>query len=121
MSIHRSDEQVVRDAQTAIAATGIQRALDAGSVTFSDYPPGQAEQILAGLPDAAEMDVPTSVRLPAALHRQLRQYAEEHQTTASALIRQWVEQMLTVPERTISLADAVRVLSTLPGQDQHAA
>ena len=121
MSTDREDEQVVRDAQAAIAATGIQQALTAGEMTFTDYPPDQAQQVLAGLPSADDMDVPTSVRLPAVLHRQLRAYAVEHQTTASALIREWVEQMLTVADRPISLADAVRVLSTLPSRDQHAA
>jgi hypothetical protein len=29
--------------------------------------------------------------------------------------------MLTIPDRPISLAKAVRVLSTLPSQDHHAA
>jgi predicted DNA-binding protein len=65
--------------------------------------------------------VPTSVRLPLPLHQRLRAYAEEHDTTASALIRQWVEQMLAVPDRPISLADAVRALSTLPTQGQQRA
>ena len=111
----------MRDAQAAIAATEIRQALTDGGMTFTDYAPAVADEVLAGLPSADEMDVPTSVRLPSALHRKLRAYAEEHQTTASALIREWVEQMLTVPDRPISLADAVRVLSTLPSQDQHAA
>jgi predicted DNA-binding protein len=123
VSTNRKDEQVVRDAQAAIAATQVQQALDAGAMTFTGYSPAEAESVLAGLPPAEELDVPTSVRLPAELHRKLRGYAEQHQTTASALIREWVEQMLTVPDRPISLADAVRVLSTLPSQDdqQHAA
>lgn len=118
---NHGDDQVVRDAQAAIAATGIQQALIDGGMTFTDYPPGQVGAVLSGLPPAEELDVPTSVRLPAELHRKLRGYAEQHQTTASALIREWVEQMLTVPDRPISLADAVRVLSTLPSQDQQAA
>jgi predicted DNA-binding protein len=121
VSTDRGDEQVVRDAQAAIAATQIQQALTDGAMTFTDYPTAGVAEILAGLPSPEEMDVPTSVRLPAGLHRKLRAYAEEHQTTASALIREWVEQMLTMPDRPISLADAVRVLSTLPSQDQHAA
>jgi predicted DNA-binding protein len=117
---HR-DGQVVRDAQATIAATEIQQALAEGAMTFTDYPPAEAATVLAGLPPAEELDVPTSVRLPAELHRKLRGYAEQHQTTVSALIREWVEQMLTVPDRPISLADAVRVLSTLPSQDQQQA
>jgi predicted DNA-binding protein len=121
MSMDRADEQVVRDAQATIAATQVQQALIDGTMTFTDYPAAAADEILAGLPSAEEMDVPTSVRLPAGLHRKLRAYAEQHQTTASALIREWVEQMLTIPDRPISLADAVRVLSTLPSQDRHAA
>ena len=89
-----------------------------GTMTFTDYPAEQADQVLDALPLAEELDVPTSVRLPATLHRKLRAYAEEHDTTASTLIRQWVEQMLTLPDRPISLADALRVLSTLPTQNQ---
>jgi predicted DNA-binding protein len=65
--------------------------------------------------------VPTSVRLPYPVYQRLRTYAEEHGTTASTLIHQWVEQMLTVPDRPISLADAVRALSTLPSQGHRAA
>jgi hypothetical protein len=111
VSTDREHEQVVRDARAAIAATQIQQALTDGAMTFTDYPTAGVAEILAGLPSPEEMDVPTSVRLPAGLHRKLRAYAEEHQTT---------EQMLTIPDRPISLADAVRVLSTLPSQDQHA-
>ena len=119
MSTNHGDDQAVRDAEAAIAATQIQQALADGAMTFTDYPPTEADSILTGLPPAEELDVPTSVRLPAELHRKLRGYAEQHQTTASALIREWVEQMLTVPDRPISLADAVRVLSTLPSQGKH--
>jgi hypothetical protein len=112
VSTDHEDDQVVRDAQAAIAATQIQQALTDGAMTFTDYPQAEAGTVLAALPPAEELDVPTSVRLP----------AEQHQTTASALLREWVEQMLTVPDRPISLADAVRVLSTLPSQgQQHAA
>jgi predicted DNA-binding protein len=120
MSGHNEDErQTLRDAQAMVAAEQIHQAMTDGTLTFGDYPPDEAEQILAALPAAADLDattVPTSVRLPYPLHQQLRAYAEEHDTTASSLIRQWVEQMLTVPDRPISLADAVRALSTLPAQ-----
>ena len=122
MSTHHEDEQALRDAQAAIAGVQIRQAMTDGTMTFTDYPAEQAEEILASLPSADELDVPTSVRLPAALHRRLRAYADEHGTTASTLIRQWVDQMLTVPDGPISLADAMRVLSTLPTQgQQHAA
>lgn len=113
MSIHE-DEQALRDARATVASAQVRQAITDGTMTFTDYGPGRAEQILGALPPADDLDVPTSVRLPAALHRRLRDYAEEHQTSASALIRLWVEQMLTVPDRPISLADAVRALSTLP-------
>lgn len=122
VSTNNGDQQVVRDGQAALAGAEIRQALTGGDMTFTDYPAAQAATVLAGLPSAEELDVPTSVRLPAELHRRLRGYAEVHQTSASALIREWVEQMLTVPDRPISLADAVRVLSTLPSQgEQHAA
>lgn len=123
MTDHHEDEQVLRDAQATIAAAQIRQAMTDDTMTFTDYPAEKAEEILAALPQADELDtVPTSVRLPVALHRKLRAYAEVHQTTTSALLREWTEQMLTVSDRPISLADAVRVLSTLPTQDQqHAA
>lgn len=117
MSGHDNDDQALRDAQATAAAEQIHQAMTEGAMTFGDYPPEQTEQILASLPSAADLDtatVPTSVRLPLPLHQHLRAYADQHGTTASALIRQWVEQMLAVPDRPISLADAVRALSTLP-------
>lgn len=121
MSTHHEDEQVLHDAQAAIAAAQIRQAITDDVMTFTDYPAVQTREILDSLPAADELTVPTSVRLPMALHTRLRAYADAHQTTASALLREWVEQMLTVSDRPISLADAVRVLSTLPTQDQHRA
>jgi len=117
VSGHDEDDQTLHDAQATVAAERVRQAMTNGEMTFSDYPPEQAEQILAELPagaDAASTTVPTSVRLPYPVYQKLRAYAEEHGTTASTLIRQWVEQMLTLPDRPISLADAVRALSTLP-------
>lgn len=113
------DEQALRDAEATIASARVRQAMTDGTMTFTDYDPVRSRQILDALPPADELDVPTSVRLPAALHRRLRDYAEEHQTSASALIRLWVEQMLTVPDRPISLADAVRALSGLPPSQSH--
>jgi len=117
-------DRALREAQATVAAEQVRQAVDAGTMTFGEYTPEQAEQVLASLPPAEDLDkttVPTSVRLPLAVYQRLRAHAEEHGTTASTLIRQWVEQMLTVPDRPISLADAVRALSTLPSQDQQAA
>lgn len=116
-----SDEygQVLHQAQATVEAEQIGRAMDEGTMTFEDYPAEEAEQILASLPAEVDLEattVPTSVRLPYPVYQRLRAYAEEHDTTASSLIRQWVEQMLTVPDRPISLADAVRVLSVLPSR-----
>jgi hypothetical protein len=59
VSTDRGDEQVVRDAQAAIAATQIQQALTDGAMTFTDYPTAGVGEILAGLPSPEEMDVPT--------------------------------------------------------------
>lgn len=123
MNGHDEHDQVLRDAQATVAAEQIRQAMTDDTMTFGDYPPEEAEQVLAGLPDA-NLDastVPTSVRLPYPVYQKLRAYADEHGTTASTLIRQWVEQMLTVSDRPISLADAVRALSTLPTQDQQQA
>ncbi len=124
MSRHdEENERALRDARATAAAEQVRQALADGTMTFSDYPPEQAGQILAALP-TEELDtttVPTSVRLPLPLHQRLRAYAEEHGTSASALIRQWVEQMLAVPDRPISLADAVRALSVLPTQGEQRA
>lgn len=122
MSTYHEDEQAMRDAQATVAAVQVREAMDAGTLTFEDFTPEESERVLTSLPTDVDLDatvVPTSVRLPYAVHQRLRAYAEEHDTTASTLIRQWVEQMLTVPDRPISLADAVRVLSTLPAKDQH--
>jgi len=113
------DDQALREARATIASAQVRQALTDDTMTFTDYDPERCGQILDALPPAGELDVPTSVRLPAALHRRLRDYAEEHQTSASALIRLWVEQMLTVPDRPISLADAVRALSGLPPAQSH--
>lgn len=124
MSGHDEDNQVLRDAQATVAAEQVRQAMADGTMTFGDYPPEQAKAILDSLPPAEGLDnatVPTSVRLPLPLHQKLRAYAEEHGTTSSALIRQWVEQMLTVPDRPISLADALRALSTLPPQGRQSA
>lgn len=123
MSGHDEGDQELRDAQATVAAAQIRQAMTEGTLTFTDYPPEQAERLLAA-PPPGEPDtttVPTSIRLPLPLHQKLRAYAEEHGTTASTLIREWVEQMLTVPDRPISLADAVRALSTLPTQGQQQA
>lgn len=117
-------DQVLREAQATVAADQVRQAMDAGTVTFGEYPPEEAERVLAALPPVEGLDkttVPTSVRLPYPVYERLRAHAQEHGTTASTLIRQWVEQMLAVPDRPISLADAVRALSTLPSQDQRAA
>ena len=117
-------DQALRQARATVEADQVYQAMAEGTLTFEEYPSGQAEQFLAALPatcDLADTTVPTSVRLPYPVYQRLRAYAEDHGTTASALIRQWVEQMLTVPDRPISLADAVRVLSTLPSQSQQAA
>ncbi|HWH00053.1 MAG TPA: hypothetical protein VNV66_12205 [Pilimelia sp.] len=126
MTGHERDEydQALREAQATVAGEQVARAMDEGTLTVTDLPPEQAEQVLTALPPA-DLDastVPTSVRLPYPVYQRLRAYAEAHNTTASTLIRQWVEQMLAVPDRPISLADAVRALSTLPSQgQQHAA
>ncbi|GGQ85959.1 hypothetical protein [Couchioplanes azureus] len=126
MSEHDDEAaQALREAQATVAAAQVRDALDTGTLTFGeDFTPQEAEGVLASLPADADLDattVPTSVRLPYPVHQRLRAYAEEHGTTASTLIRQWVEQMLAVPDRPISLADAVRALSTLPPQGQHRA
>ncbi|GGM22617.1 hypothetical protein ACFFX1_11020 [Dactylosporangium sucinum] len=114
-------DEALRDAQAAVVAGQVHQAMTDGTLTFSDLPPDEAARVLAELPPAEDLEtatVPTSVRLPVPVHKRLRAYAEDHGTTASTLIRQWVEQMLAVPDRPISLADAVRALSTLPAQDQ---
>jgi predicted DNA-binding protein len=116
--------EALNEAQATVEADQIYRAMEEGTLTFGEYSPAESEQILASLPtevDLAETTVPTSVRLPYPVYQRLRAYAEEHHTTASTLIRQWVEQMLTVPDRPISLADAVRVLSTLPSEESRPA
>lgn len=109
-------EQALSDARAEVEADLLGRALDAGEVTYSDYSPEEAQRVLDSLPpaDLELTTVTTSVRLPFPLHQRLRAYAAEHGTTATALIKDWVEQMLAVPDRPISLADAVRVLSGLP-------
>lgn len=123
MSHSDEDRQALRDAEAAVVAEQVRQAMADGTMEFSDYPSGHAGEILASLPTPSVdvTTVPTSVRLPLPVYQRLRGYAEEHGTTASTLIRQWVEQMLAVQDRPISLADAVRALSILPTQGEQRA
>lgn len=119
------DTEQFRDAQAAVAGAAIAAAFEAGTVTFGDYPPEQIDEILADLPvpdDDEEGSVPLSVRLPRRFYRELRAYAAQRNTTASALMRQWAEQNVAAPDRLIHLGDVMRVLATLPGaSDRNAA
>ncbi|MFJ9370588.1 hypothetical protein ACIRRA_40055 [Nocardia sp. NPDC101769] len=60
--------------------------------------------------------VTTSLKLPADMRDRVRETAAEHCITASMLIRQYIEMGLAAeqPERKVSFADAIRVLSGLP-------
>jgi predicted DNA-binding protein len=82
-------------------------------------------QLAAELPTATEpvtaesvdaMLVTTSLRISLGTQRRVQAYAEAHGIKPTALIRQWIEQMLTAVENDhpISLQDALRVLAQLP-------
>ena len=62
------------------------------------------------------MLVTTSLRIPLGTQRRLQAYAQAHGVKPTALMRQWIEQMLAEAEndRPISLHDALRVLIQLP-------
>jgi hypothetical protein len=90
------------------------------NLTYIDAGQSEAE-LLASLPDPTTvpedpdtMMVVTSLRIPLGLHRRLREYADAHAVTPSVLIRQWIELQLSAADKPISLADALRVLASLP-------
>jgi predicted DNA-binding protein len=62
------------------------------------------------------MMVTTSLRLPLGVQRRVQAYAKAHGMKPTAVMRGWIEQMLTAAEvdRPISLQEALRVLAQLP-------
>ena len=79
-----------------------------------------AELPTATVPVTAEsvdaMLVTTSLRIPLSTQRRVQAYAEDRGIKPTALMRQWIEQMLAAAENDhpISLQDALRVLAQLP-------
>ena len=84
-------------------------AVAAGHITYSDAPAA-----LPPKPDGETMAV-YSVRLPTSIAEQLATIAKSRGLKQSTLMRQMVEQCLATEadDRPISLADAVRALTTL--------
>jgi predicted DNA-binding protein len=117
-------DEDMRDAEATVMGEQVRQALASGALTFTDYSEDEVEQVVAALPtDLDQSIVPTSVRLPYWLHQKLKAYADERNTRPSVLIREWIEQMLTTPDKSISYADAVRALAALPARttDERAA
>jgi predicted DNA-binding protein len=87
-------------------------------LTYLDDTDQSEEELLATLPpppqDVEDTLVVTSLRLPLALQRQLKAYAEQRGVAPSVLIRQWIEVHLAAADKQISLDDAVRALASLP-------
>jgi hypothetical protein len=89
----------------------------------------ESARLAAELPDEGpttreEVDammVTTSLRLSMGVQRRVQAVAAERGVKPTALMRGWIEQMLTAAEvdRPISLQDALRVLTQLP--ESHAA
>ena len=84
-----------------------------------------SQQLARDLPTADEpvtaesvdtMLVTTSLRIPLATQRRVQAYADAHGVKPTALMRQWIEQMLAAVDNDhpISLHDALRVLAQLP-------
>ncbi len=87
---------------------------DAASAELAAQLPTAAGPVTAESVDA--MLVTTSLRIPLGTQRRVQAYAEAHGMKPTALMRQWIEQMLAVVENDhpISLQDALRVLAQLP-------
>jgi hypothetical protein len=87
---------------------------DAASAELAAQLPTAAGPVTAESVDA--MLVTTSLRIPLGTQRRVQAYAEAHGMKPTALMRQWVEQMLAAVENDhpISLQDALRVLAQLP-------
>jgi predicted DNA-binding protein len=87
-------------------------------LTYLDDTEQSEEDLLATLPpppqDVDDTLVVTSLRLPLAIQRQLKAYAEQRGVAPSVLIRQWIEVHLAAADKQISLDDAVRALASLP-------
>jgi hypothetical protein len=76
-----------------------------------------AEAELPPVPDG-EPKVVCSLRLPADVYQRLRDFAAERGVKPTSLMRDWVIAGLAASdqdERTISVADLLRVVSALPG------
>jgi predicted DNA-binding protein len=87
---------------------------EAASAELAAQLPTAAEPVTAESVDA--MLVTTSLRIPLGTQRRVQAYAEAHGIKPTALMRQWIEQMLAAVERDhpISLQDALRALAQLP-------
>jgi predicted DNA-binding protein len=91
-----------------------------------------SEQFAASLPTADEsvtaestdaILVTTSLRIPLRTQRRIQEHAKALGVKPTALMRQWIEQMLSTVDNDhpISLQDALRVLAQLPVPTDRAA
>lgn len=95
--------------------------VDVHKIEYGDVgPPGSTSDVLEDLsrPESAGTDpgdvmVVTSLRLPVRLLRQLREHAEQHNSSPSELMRQWIELHTAESDRLISLGEALRAIASL--------
>jgi predicted DNA-binding protein len=80
--------------------------------------PTPAEPVTPESTDA--MLVTTSLRLPLGTLRRVQDLARTRSVKPTALMREWIEQMLAAVEqdRPVSLHDALRALSQLPASER---
>jgi hypothetical protein len=123
------DEDVPVSREEAAARRAVEWAM---THDLSDQFPGDeaaSAELAAQLPATAEpvttesvdaMLVTTSLRIPLGTQRRVQAYAEAHGMKPTALMRQWIEQMLAAVEKDhpISLQDALRALAQLPPPEQ---
>jgi len=119
------DEDVPMTREQAADRSAVEWAM---THDLSDQFPGDeaaSAELAAQLPTTAEpvtpesvdaMLVTTSLRIPLGTQRRVQAYAEAHGMKPTALMRQWIEQMLAAVEKDhpISLQDALRALAQLP-------
>ena len=101
-----------------------------GQATFDEEAAARLEAQLPPPPDEPvtresvdAMMVTTSLRIPLGTQRRLQAYADAHGVKPTALMREWVELMLTATEhdRPVMLHDVMRALAQLPAPQHQAA
>lgn len=109
MTENRTEEQRIRDEYETNRQ--LVKDLEAGAVTYDDALP------VPELPNATEDNVMVvkTFRLPVRLDEQLKTIAERRGVDVSALLREWVAEMVAADaaDVPVSLADVMRAVASL--------